>query len=97
MLEVSRTIFDYCRAVEPARERGDIKDYLHRIRGKLPKLHRVAEDLPAEYRRVSDHTNYPMAALPLKGCVRQIEEILAALPARPTAPDSSAPGMNPTT
>jgi hypothetical protein len=82
MLEVPRTIFDYCRAVEPARERGDVKDYLHRIRGKLPKLRRVAEYLAAEYRRVSDHTNYQMAALSLTECVRQIEEILAALPPR---------------
>jgi hypothetical protein len=79
-LEVPRTVFDYCRAVEPARQRGDVKDYLHRIRGKLPKLRRVAEFFAREHRRVSDHTNYQMAAQSLSGCVKEIEEVLAALP-----------------
>src|SRR4051794_38507343 len=74
LLEVPRTIFDCIRAVEPAWQRGDLKEYLHRIRGKLPKLRRVAELLEREYRRVSDHTNYQMASLSLTGCVRQIEE-----------------------
>jgi hypothetical protein len=50
---------------------------LHRVRGKLPKLRRAAEFFAQEYRRVSDHTNFQMAAESLSGCVRQIEEILA--------------------
>jgi hypothetical protein len=79
MLEVPRTIFDYIRATEPAAQRGDSKDFLHRIRGKLPKLRRVAEYLAAEHKRVSDHTNFQMASISLTGCVREIEEILAAL------------------
>src|SRR5207302_2712473 len=79
MLEVPRTIFDYIRATEPAAQRGDTKDYLHRIRGKLPKLRRVAEYFATEYKRVSDHTNFQMAAQSLSGCVRAIEEILARL------------------
>jgi hypothetical protein len=80
LLEVPRTLFDYCRAVEPAHERGDLKDYLHRIRGKLPRLRRAAELFAREHRRASDHTNFQMAARSLSGCVRQIEEVLAALP-----------------
>ena len=79
LLDVPRTVFDYVRAVEPAHQRGDVKDYLHRIRGKLPKLRRAAELLAAEHQRVSDHTNFQMASLSLSGCVRQIEEVLAAL------------------
>ena len=79
LLDVPRTVFDYVRAVEPAWQRGDFKDYLHRIKGKLPKLRRVAELFAAEHRRVSDHTNFQMAAASLTGCVRQIEEILAAV------------------
>jgi hypothetical protein len=79
MLEVPRTIFDYVRATEPAAQRGDTKDFLHRIRGKLTKLRRVAEYLAAEYKRVSDHTNFLMASLSLTGCVREIEEILAGI------------------
>jgi hypothetical protein len=79
LLGVPRTVFDYVRAVEPAWQRGDLKEYLHRINGKLPKLRRAAELFAAEHRRVSDHTNFQMAAASLTGCVRRIEEILAAV------------------
>ncbi len=78
LLSVPRTLFDYVRAVEPAAQRGDVKEYLHRIRGKLPKLRRASELLTTEYRRVSTHTNFEMAALSLMTALRQIEEILAA-------------------
>jgi hypothetical protein len=77
LLDVPRTIFDYVRATEPAYQRGELKEYLHRTKGKLPKLRRAAEFFAQEFRRVSDHTNYQMAALSLSGCVRQIEEVLA--------------------
>jgi hypothetical protein len=81
LLEVHRVIFDFIRAAEPSYQRGDAKEYLHRIHGKLPKLRRQAEFFAAEYRKVSTHTNFEMAALSLTGCVRQIEEILASVPA----------------
>ena len=91
LLNVPRTIFDYCRAVEPARQRGDAKEYLHRIRGKLSKLRRAAEFFAANHKRVSDHTNFQMAALSLTGCVRAIEEVLAALPKAPPAGPATEP------
>jgi hypothetical protein len=87
LVEIPRTVFDYVRAAEPAFQRGDTKEYLHRIRGKLPKLRRVAELLASEYPHVSDHTNYQMAARSLSGCVREIEEVLGQLD---RAPDTSA-------
>jgi hypothetical protein len=77
MMEVHRVTYDFIRAVEPAWQRQDATEYLHRLRGKLPKLKKVAEYFAAEYRNVSDHTNFEMAARSLSGCVRQIEEILA--------------------
>ncbi len=79
MLEVHRMIFDFIRAVEPSYQRKDAKEYLHRLRGKLPKLRRQAEFFATEYRRVSTHTNFEMAALSLIGCVRTIDEILATV------------------
>jgi hypothetical protein len=91
LLEVPRMIFDYVRAVEPAYQRQDAKEYLHRIKGKLPKLRRVAELFAAEHRRASDHTNFQMAALSLTGCVKEIEAILADL----AAPSSAPPGPVP--
>jgi hypothetical protein len=87
LLGVPRTIFDYVRAAEPARQRGDFKEFFHRLRGKLPKLRKAAEVLAAEYRRVSVHTNFEMAAASLTACVRQIEALLEA--ARP--PDGPPP------
>ncbi len=77
-LAVHRAIFDYIRALEPGAQRGDFADCIRRARGKLSKLRRAAEFLAAEYRRISDHTNYEMAARSLTACVREIEEILAA-------------------
>jgi hypothetical protein len=91
MLDVHRMIFDYVRATEPARQRGDVAEVLRRARGKLPKLRRVAEFFAKEYRRVSDHTNFQMAAASLSGCVRQIEELLASVP-RPSGEPPAAAG-----
>lgn len=79
MLEVHRMIFDYIRAVEGSYERKDAKEYLHRARGKLSKLRKTAEYFAAEYRNVSSHTNFEMAARSLTGCVRAIEETLGAV------------------
>lgn len=83
LLDVPRALFDYVRATEPAAQRNDPKEFLHRIRGKLPKLRRAAEVLQTEHRRVSSHTNFEMAALSLITSVRQIEDILGAVQAPP--------------
>src|SRR4051812_37594644 len=80
MLDVHRTIFDFIRAAEPSYERKDAKEYLHRVKGKLGKLRRAAEQFEREWRSVSTHTNFEMAARSLSGCVRQIEELLAQAP-----------------
>ena len=79
MLEVHRMIFDYCRAVEPAYQRRDAAQYLHRARGKLSKLRKQAEFFAANYRRVSDHTNFQMAAMSLTGVVAEIESVLGSV------------------
>lgn len=80
LLEVPRAIFDYSRAVEPARERQDWAEYLHRARGKLGKLKRAADFFAREFLRASDHTNFRMAAASLTEVVRQIDEVLASQP-----------------
>ncbi len=79
MLDVPRTLFDFIRATEPAAQRGDAKEYLHRVKGKLSKLRRAVEYFAADYKRVSTHTNFEMAALSLTGCVTRIEEVLAGI------------------
>jgi hypothetical protein len=89
MLEVPRMLFDYCRAVEPSRQRGDAQEYVHRARGKLAKLRRVVESFEQNYRRVSDHTNYQMAALSLRTTYDAIEAVLARTP-RASTPSTAA-------
>ena len=100
-LEVPRTLYDSIRAVEPAFLRGDHAEYLRRLKGKLSKIRRVTEFFNTEYKRVSVHTNFEMAALSLKGVVRQMEEIFAALgnlpasapkPAEDPTPESNPDG-----
>src|SRR5438067_11895948 len=86
LLAVPRMIFDYVRAVEPSYERKDAKEYLHRAGGKLAKLRRVAQLFEKEFRRVSDHTNYQMAARSLSECVRAIEETLESVKNAPGSP-----------
>jgi hypothetical protein len=77
MLDVHRMIFDYTRAVEPSYQRRDAPEYLRRATGKLSKLKKIAEFFHDNYRRVSDHTNFQMAAVSLSFVVQQIEEVLA--------------------
>jgi hypothetical protein len=91
MLDVHRMIFDYTRALEPSYQRRDAAEYLRRARGKLPKLRKVAEFFHESYRRVSDHTNFQMAAVSLKFVVQQIEEVLAQVP-KTTIPAEGEPG-----
>ena len=76
MLDVPRMIFDYVRATEPAYQRRDAAEFLHRARGKLSKLKRVAEFFSQEHKRASDHTNFQMAAASLSESVREIEDTL---------------------
>lgn len=79
MLDVPRTLYDSIRAVEPAHERGDLADFLRRLKGKLPKLRRVADHFHAHFKEFSPHTNFEMAAASLLGVVRHMEEIFAAV------------------
>ncbi len=85
MLDVHRMIFDYTRAVEPSFQRRDAQEYVRRAKGKLPKLRKAAEFFAKEYKRISDHTNFQMAALSLTGVVRQLEEIFASVQNDPQA------------
>ena len=87
LLEVPRTLYDSIRAVEPALQRGDTKEYLRRLKGKLPKLRKLSEFFAREYKRASVHTNFEMASASLRGAVRQMEEIFAAI--HTEAPPSS--------
>jgi hypothetical protein len=86
-MEVPRQIFDFCRALEGRRAKGDAAAYLTQARRKLHRLRRVAGWFSANVRDISAHTNFHQAAVSLSGCVRAIEEVLAAV-----APEGSGVG-----
>ena len=79
MLDVPRTLYDSIRAVEPAFQRGDYGDFLRRLKGKLPKLRRVADHFRDHFKEFSPHTNFEMASASLLGVVKQMDEIFAAV------------------
>ncbi|MBM3993039.1 MAG: hypothetical protein FJ303_02620 [Planctomycetes bacterium] len=79
MLDVHRAIFDYSRALEPSLQRRDAAEYVRRANNKLHRLKKAAEFFHQNFLRVSDHTNFQMAAISLTFVVRQIEEVLAAV------------------
>jgi len=89
MLDVPRTLYDSIRAVEPAFLRGDLADYLRRLKGKLPKLRRASEYFTAHFKEFSPHTNFEMAAASLQGVVKQMEEVFAAVTQSPTGASAS--------
>jgi hypothetical protein len=91
LIEVPRLLYDSIRAVEPAYLKGDHATYLRRLKGKLPKLRKVADLFAREYKRVSAHTNFEMASLSLSGAVRHMEEIFAAIQSEPIAPEPDEP------
>lgn len=107
LLEVHRMIFDFIRALEPSYQRKDCAEYLRRAQGKLSKLRRVEELFARDFRRVSDHTNFHMAAASLTGCVREIERLLSAAAPMPgpgtstltaePAPPATSPELDPPT
>jgi hypothetical protein len=79
MLEVPRTLYDAIRAVEPAHQRGDIPEYLRRLKGKVGKIRRVAHYFRDHFQEFSPHTNYEMASLSLLGIVQSLEEVFATV------------------
>lgn len=93
LIEVPRLLYDSIRAVEPAMLAGDHATFLRRLKGKLPKLRAGAEMFSREFRRVSTHTNFEMAAQSFTGAVLEMERIFAELrqstaePIEPTASD----------
>ena len=87
MLDVPRTLYDGIRAVEPAFARGDVSDYLRRLKGKLGKFRRAAYYFRDHFRAFSPHTNFEMASLSLLGIVQAMEDVFANVTIPPPTKD----------
>ncbi len=90
MLDVPRTLYDTIRAVEPAFQRGDVPEYLRRLKGKVGKVRRAAHYFRDNFRAFSPHTNYEMAAASLLGVVQQLEDVFANVTIPPPLPKAAA-------
>jgi hypothetical protein len=86
MLDIPRTLYDSIRAVEPARERGDVPEFLRRLKGKVGKIRRAAYYFRDHFREFSPHTNFEMASASLLGVVRSLDEIFASVTIPPPMP-----------
>ena len=86
MLEVPRTLYDAIRSAEPARERGDVPEFLRKLKGKVSKVRRVAHYFRDHFREFSPHTNFEMASASLLGVVRELEEVFANVTIPPPLP-----------
>ncbi len=95
MLDVPRTLYDSIRAVEPAFQRGDVPEYLRRLKGKLSKFRRAAHYFRDHFREFSPHTNYEMASASLLGIVAAMETIFAAVTIPPPLPRPTSPAGEP--
>lgn len=89
MLDVPRTLYDTIRAVEPAFQRGDVPEYLRRLKGKVGKVRRVANYFRDHHKAFSPHTNYEMAAASLLGIVQTLDEIFALVTIPPPLPKAA--------
>lgn len=81
-MAIPRAIFDFVRALEASWVERDTKRYLLLACRKHHRLKAAAEQLEAQLPEISNHTNFKEAAVSLRGCVQQIEEILGSLQER---------------
>lgn len=85
LMQIVRTVFDTCRALEPKVAEAD--EYLRTLRKKISKLREAAAQFRIDAPLASDHTNFRQAVISMDGCVAELEAILKSFPA------PAAPGM----
>ncbi|MBI5757917.1 MAG: GrpB family protein [Planctomycetales bacterium] len=76
LMEIVRTVFDASRALETKID--DPPGYLHMLRKKISKLRKAAEQFAHDAPLASDHTNFKLAVVSMRSCVRELEDVLAA-------------------
>ena len=79
LMQIVRTVFDTCRALEP--KVGEPIEYLATLRKKIGKLREAAAQFRHDAPLASDHTNFHQAVISMDGCVGELEAILKSFPA----------------
>ena len=73
---IVRAVFDTSRALDTRVD--DPAAYLHMLRKKIGGLRAAAEQFRVDAPNASLHTNFQQAVVSMDGCVRELEELLAA-------------------
>ncbi len=80
LMEIVRTLYDFCLAVGPAWTAQDSEEYLGVATKKFARLREAAAQFAQVQPQVSDHTNYKMAVRSLAAAVREMERVLRRSP-----------------
>ncbi|HQU46448.1 MAG: amidohydrolase [Planctomycetia bacterium 21-64-5] len=78
LMDVVRTLYDFCLALGPAWTAQDSAEYLKLVRKKYAGLREAAAKFAELQPQVSDHTNYKMAVRSLAAAIDDIGSVLSA-------------------
>jgi len=92
--EVPRELYDYCLALGPATQAGDVRAFGKMARKKFAKLKQACELFQAIQEDVSTHTNFRMAAESLRVAVRELEQLLPCFESSSTGPAQNPRATN---
>ncbi len=76
LMEIVRTLYDFCLSLGPAWTAQDAAEYLKVANKKLHRLQAAAEQFAEVQPQVSDHTNFKMAVRSLAAAVAEIARVL---------------------
>lgn len=79
LMEIVRTLYDYCLALGPAWTAQDSDEYLKVVGKKLGRLREAGDDFAQLQPQLSDHMNFKMAVRSLATAVGEIERVLQAV------------------
>jgi len=78
LMEIVRTLYDYCLSLGPAWNARDAAEYLKLAHKKFAKLRQATAEFARVQPEVSVHTNFKMAVTSLETAVEDIGRILEA-------------------
>lgn len=84
LMQIVRTVFDTCRALEPKVSTPD--QYIATLRKKIGKLKEAAAQFRLDAPVASDHENFRQAVISMDGCVADLEAILKCFPVKAPPP-----------
>ncbi|MFV0442970.1 MAG: amidohydrolase [Planctomycetaceae bacterium] len=75
LMQLPRTVFDLCRAVEHLIDRPE--EYLRILKKKLARLRKGVEQFEHDAPLASTHTNFQQAAISIRACYQELLDLTA--------------------